>query len=456
MAGQKPPMTQQRNRRISRSRFSCLTVSAWIVAVCAGCDIKITAPPETGFLAIVLSATGPATTTPGQKYTMRIRELSGFYPINQTFRVEPNDTITGTYPLATYVISIDSVPAACTSRAGFTQQALISTAGNTAITRFNFECNALLGITVFADGHQVDSSFVWTVTEPGGAQRVGTASATDTIYLNDLKPGVHTVELAHIADHCAIISDGWRKQRVEVKPPASASVYFRIKCTDLTRAPRIIHFASSFANGVAGFYAEVVEPNRNIEDAIGAMAWALSDCFGNAVLPGTRMLQEGIRFDRIRNDDTARIAVTVPMPDHTLDLDQVCNAVRFEDLEGNTTLWTEERNRNETGRRPMIIHFNAIYTNGTIRVALSADDFDGDLAGAFLSISFRDGSQNGVLDGKPDVRTYNTVGYLPPFDVIPTITPQGKFMLSDVISINVDLIDRAGNMTRATDGRLDQ
>src|SRR5262245_15996835 len=134
VAGPTPSIWIQRARACKHS----LTRFALIIsmALVPGCVIEIEAPPETGFLAVVLSADGAAQVIPGQHYYLRIQEISGTYPIHEIFEVQPIDTVIRSYPLATYAIYADSVPPACTSRFGYAQQALISTPGNTTIARF--------------------------------------------------------------------------------------------------------------------------------------------------------------------------------------------------------------------------------------------------------------------------------------------------------------------------------
>jgi hypothetical protein len=453
VAGPTPNTLIQRARAVRRNcALMCMVVLAFSVTM-SGCVIEIEAPPETGFLAVILTADGAQQVIPGRHYSLRIQELSGTYPINDRFEVSPNDTVIRTYPLATYALYVDSVPPACTSRFGFAQQALISTAGNTTIARFNFICNSLLGITIAADGNQVDSSYVWTVTGPAGFRQFGLADAADTIRINDITAGDYTVELGHIAENCIPISDGWRRQTLKIVPPISGSVYFRVKCFDPERTPRVIHFASSFRNGVAGFYAEVVDTDP--DDAIAGYGWNITDCLGNPLYPNSNFIEERLRYDRTAGQDTARIVVIRPLPDPNDDLAGACTAVRFEDLQGNTTAWIEERNRNETGQPP-VIHFNAVRVGNEIAMTLTASDPDNDLAGAFVSASFRDGSLFTPPNGRPDILIRNLAGYLPPF-LLPSFPASSeRYSAEDLLSVIVDVMDRAGNITRAVDTNFSQ
>ena len=455
VAGPTPNFLFLRARIILRARAFLLLVALQGTVVLQSCTIEVAAPPETGFIAVILTAQGAALLPAGQRYVLRIQELSGSYPINDRFRVAPNDTVIRTYPLASYIITVDSVPISCTSRSGNAQQALISSPGNTSITRFNFVCDALLGLTVLADGYQVDSSFVWTATGPGGTQKFGVVGPADTVRIDDVIKGAYTVELGHIAPHCIVTSDGRRRQTVNVDPPATSAVHFRLRCSNLARTPKVIHFASSIRNGVSGFYAEVVETDP--DDYLGSYAWDLTDCLGNPLYRNAGYIADALRYERTANTDTARIVVMVPVPDPNADLERACTSVRFQDLEGNTTFWWEERNRNESGRVPVITRFNVFIDGGHLRTQLEVTDPDNDLAGAFMTIAFRDGSQGTTPNGRPDIRAYNVAGYLPPFRDIPLVPADGsRFQMADVLSVIVDVIDRNGNITRAVDANFSQ
>jgi hypothetical protein len=126
------------------------------------------------------------------------------------------------------------------------------------------------------------------------------------------------------------------------------------------------------------------------------------------------------------------------------------------DVQGNTTAWLEERTANETGVPPVVDNFNAVYRGDSITVALSASDLNDDLAGAFVSVYLRDGTLPGGQDGKPDIGIYNVVGYVPPFKIPTLRVSGGVFRLSDVQSVVVHVLDRAGNITRAIDTNLSQ
>jgi hypothetical protein len=96
---------------------------------------------------------------------------------------------------------------------------------------------------------------------------------------------------------------------------------------------------------------------------------------------------------------------------------------------------------------------NAVLHSGRITTTIDAADADGDLAGAFVSALFRDDALDRT-DGQPDVGVYNIDGYLPPFQVPDRIVAGRPFNAADVLGIIVDLIDRAGHVTRIVDAVL--
>jgi hypothetical protein len=117
-------------------------------------------------------------------------------------------------------------------------------------------------------------------------------------------------------------------------------------------------------------------------------------------------------------------------------------------------MWLEERDLNETGT-PSTIQFNARISGGWLNTALTAADSQNDVAGAYLTIEFQDGSQGQPADGSPDIRAYNLVGYLPPFNNLPQVAADGsRFKVTDVRGVHAYVIDRAGNVSHAFDPDL--
>lgn len=415
-------------------------------AVLSGCTLEVSTPLQSGgYIAVLLNAEGPVEISPGTQYVVRIREVSGALGIDDSIRAAPIDTIVRAYPLATYDVFVDGVPEACTSRFGRGRRALISSEGNTSIARFNFICKALLTLTVYADGQQVDSSYVWTVTGPTGTQ-FGAAAARDTIRVDSIGEGEYTVELGHIAENCVLLSDGFRRQTVTIEPPRAGTASFRIRCSDPAQSPRVLHVGSSIRDGMSNFYAEVIDPERDI----AAYAWNITDCLGTTLFAKAGVTRDQLRFEPAARADTTRIVATVALPDSTADVGRACTTLIFTDLRGNTSAWIEERNHNEPGRAPVIESFDVVHLTGSLVTSLSLSDPDDDLAGVFMSLTVRDGTLT-AADGEPDVGIYNVSGYRSPDDIPPLRLRRTSFGLSDVRSVVVDAIDRAGNRTRAVD-----
>lgn len=429
--------------RLVRSTLNLCLASA---AACSACTLEVSAPPRPGgFLAVLLNAEGPAEISPGTQYLVRIRETSGTLGIDDTIRAAPIDTIVRAYPVATYDVFVDSVPETCTSRFGRAQRALISSEGNTSIARFNFICKALLTVMVYADGQQVDSSYVWSVAGPTGVQ-FGVAGTADTIRLDNISAGDYTVELGHIAENCVLLSDGFRQQTITIEPPRASTLSFRVRCSNPAQSPHVLHVGSSIRSGVSSFYAEVVDPERDI----AAYAWNITDCFGNTLFTKAGVTRDQLRFEPAARTDTTRIVATVALPDSAVDVSRACTTLIFTDLRGNTSPWIEERNHNETGTPPVIESFDVTHQSGSLVTSLSVSDADVDLAGIFMSLTLRDGTLT-PPDGKPDVGIYNVSGYLSPDDIPALRLSRTAFGPADVLSVVVDAIDRAGNRTRAVD-----
>lgn len=409
----------------------------------AACTVEIQTPPEVGYLAVIVGVETVDGISAGSEYSVSVEELSGFYDIAEEVKAAPNDTLYWVFPVSSYDVIIDGVPEACHSRTGRGLRARISRAGNTSVARFNFVCSSLLAIVMNTDGEAVDSAFVWTVDGPAGTQ-YGVAGPADTVRLDGIVEGEYTVELGHLADNCALVSDGFRRQTVEVVPPAPRTVYFRIRCSDPERGPRFIHHASSIRDGVSAFYFEAVIPESNP----AAYAWNVTDCLGTPIAEGAGVTRDRLYFDRTRGQDTVRIVGSMSIPPGAESTDKACTALILMDRSGNTTGWSEERNRNEEGAQPSADLFNVVLSGDSLITTLLGSDPDGDLAGAFVSARFVDGTL-GQRDGRPDEGIYNVAGYLPPFE-IPALR-LGTIPLADLLSVSVDLVDRNGNFIRATD-----
>lgn len=133
-----------------------------------------------------------------------------------------------------------------------------------------------------------------------------------------------------------------------------------------------------------------------------------------------------------------------------------CATLRVIDAEGNSSDLVEQRLLPDAGSAPEATRFNAVFSGQTIlRTTLVAADADGDYAGVFVGLRFRDGALGAGFDGKPDYAILNTAGY--PGVGIPEIALGGlRPPFHDYVAVILYLIDRAGHVTRLEDANLFQ
>ena len=261
---------------------------ALLLAGIASCDQSPTAPE--GFLAVITNAGGPAEVSPGETWTLEITELSGTLGIDTIAIVQPNDTLIMSVPPATYTIRVDGVPVSCQNRFGNLRQAVIAEGGQTFTVRYNFECNSLLVVETASDGREMDDGYALRVTDPDGGERLEFAAPNDTIRFDDITDGTYTVELDNVAPNCVVTNDGGATQMLEVAPPRSAVVSFRVRCSDERYRPTVRHLGTSYRNGKATFYMEATDPGSNTLlggsgfPDIDLYQWNLTDCRGASVL----------------------------------------------------------------------------------------------------------------------------------------------------------------------------
>jgi hypothetical protein len=208
----------------------------------------------------------------------------------------------------------------------------------------------------------------------------------------------------------------------------------------------MLAFASSYHGGVSAFYTQVTDPDRDVE----RYAWDLTDCHGTSVLPGGARIRRGLSSGATAGLDTVEIVATFEAGLPDADLVGRCTALRVMDEYGNTTPVHEEPIGGEPGAPPRIQSFNALLRGTTaIRVALVADDPDGDFVGTFAAARLRDGIL-GPADGNPDYGIYHPAGYAG--TALPDLTVNtSRIRYDDVLAIIVYVVDRAGNFQRLED-----
>lgn len=418
-----------------------------VVFLGLGCK-EPTAPVEPPYIAIVAIISAPHGTAIGSRYHYRVTEISGTLGIDKSYAVSPNDTVIVPVKPATYQVTLRGVPPQCLTQGGTDVYVLVPEGTNTALVRYLINCESQITVTTGTDGYNPDQDFIYRLTGPG-TEKVGIIRANDTLRVDGLSPGGYAVELSHVAPNCVVTSDGGTMQQATVADTGAARLDFRVICSDETRRPAVLEFASSYHDGTSGFMFRAADPDHDIE----RYAWDITDCHGKSVLPGGGRLRRGLSQDRIAGQDTVMVfgAIELGLPE--ADLRGRCTSLRVADEAGNTTPVVEEPIGNETGPGPVPTAFNARFLN-TASLETTLQVSDPQYAGVFAAAVLRDGTLE-APDGNLDIGVFNTVGY--EGTVLPTVPLGGSGpQYYDYYSIILYLFNRSGNFTRVVDNDLFQ
>lgn len=408
-------------------------------------DVPVrTGPP---YLAVVTSTRTPEGITVTTPYAYRVEELSRSLQIDTTLIAAPADTIILSVPPASYQVSLSGMPPKCRVQGGTAQSVVIPEGTNTALLRFLVICEAQVFLENLAEGLQIDPEYIYRLEDATGSARIGLIRANDTLLLDGLTPGPHTLRLSHVASNCQVVSDGGEEVPVRIPAAGTATVALRVACSDPLQQPEILSLSGSYHGGISGFVFAARDPNRDIE----RYHWDLTDCRRHSVLRLGGRDRGGLSPGGTgATPDTLVVmgAYEVGLPD--TDMATRCVAVRVSDRFGNTSATVEAPLTGGGGQPPFALNFNAVFL-GTqvIRTSLAASDPDDDFLGVFAAARLRDGVL-GPPDGKPDFGVYNAVGYLgTAVPDLPLGAPRPAY--SEYYSIILFLFDRRGNFRRLED-----
>lgn len=384
----------------------------------------------------------------GAPVRYRIRMVSEPSLVDTSISAPAADTVILRLPVATYRINVENLPARCSVRDGPSREVLLPEKDVTAIVRLSLECRLSLRLRTFTEGYMADDAYVYRVVG-SGIDRAGTLGGTDTARIDALPPGDYGVQLSHVATHCVVTSDGGVLPRVRVPAEGGADVEIHVECANPDRRPRIVRMRGSWRAGVAALVFTATDPNRDIERYL----WGLTDCNGRWILSGGPRLRLGLRNGAVGPDTiSVTAAYELGLPDDSVAA--ACASLRVVDSEGNSSGIVERRLIPDAGSAPEASLFNAVFSGQAIlRTTLGAVDADGDYAGVFVGLRYRDGALGRGFDGKPDYAILNTAGF--PGVAIPDVVLGGlRPPFHDYVSVIVYLIDRAGHLTRLEDSDL--
>ena len=421
------------------------------VLAAAGCRNGDSLGPSTEkppYIAVVPLIQTGSLPDPTVKFEYRIRDVSAGGTLDTTITLSPLDTLILSVHPATYEVDLGNLPKKCVSKYGNTDVVVVPEGINTAVSRFFISCDAPLSVVAFTLGGPDKFEFVWALDGEDGSHRTGFIEhREEAVIVNPLPPGNYTFSIWNVPSNCEFTNRGRRSQAVVVPPKGGARLQFTITCSDVVNYPIMPVFRWNFHDGAVAFYAEGEDPDGNV---VG-YAFDLTDCSGKSVLPDGEMLRGGLQsWATYRNPRPIVIAAfDLGIPD-----DQMagrCASLRLIDDFGNTSTFVEKLPNIAPGLAPFASSYNAVFAGETRLVTqLQAADTDGDYAGAFVTVTLRDGTI-GQIDGKPDVGLYNNQGFLDP-QAIPDLPLGGRILFSDVYSQTVYLIDRQAHFTRLFDG----
>lgn len=418
-----------------------------VITLGLGCR-DATEPPGPPYLALVTFFDAPPAADITQGVSYLVQDAGGGGLPDRTIRLPQTDTAIVSLPPGVYRVTLQGLPSRCSTRYGLQQQVVLGTNINTGIARYFINCRPTLGFAVYSYGAAPDPEFIYHLTSTSGLDTAGVVGAYDSVFVAPLAPGTYSLNLAHVASHCTIVTDGGDTQRFTVVDSVALPfLAFSINCSDDAHRPRLNLVRGSYHDGAVAFIIKATDPERDIRRYF----WDITDCSGTSVKLGGGLERGPLDVSRTQGDTVTILhAFELGLPDAALA--GRCLLVRVLDQTGNTTP-SLEYPLQETGTRPLVVSYNAYLVGvSAIRIALDALDPNGDLVGTVAAGRIRDGVLR-TPDGIDDFLIRNAEGYLslsvPDFPVgSPFPGP------SDVNAMTVYLIDAGGNFSRYLDTDL--
>jgi hypothetical protein len=431
---------------------------AGLVAACSNSEPDAAPQPGPPYIATLVKLDALDGVEAGGPYQFRIQELSGTLGVDTLIRLAaPTDTAILSVPniTATYVVTLDGLPPKCTSKYGPRETIVVPANTNTTISRFFVTCRPLLRVVTTIEGPQRDDEVFFRLAGEGG-ERVGSirpkaapgSVALDTLLLEALAPGRYQLELAGLAENCAVISPGLRRPTMEVPEQGGATLALRIVCSDQARRPRPLRAAATAGDGAVGFVLTLVDGQRDVD----WYSFDVTDCRGFTVREQSALVRRGLLSMRTQGD-TVRLAVAVP--EQRANADEYvgrCAAVRVWDVEGNTTAVIEIPIAANAGTALQVEAYNARIVSRR-ELQLSLGIAGGGLAGIFPTVEVRDGLLSGGANGAPDIGIYGPGGFATA-DQIPVVRLGTSLQDYDLIASVVYVFDAAANFERLRDDDL--
>ena len=420
-----------------------------LALVCWGCKDQSPVKKGPPYLAILPFAAVQNGASLPASVEYRVRMLSTPSTVDTVIARGPTDTLILSLPPATYSVDLSGLPGWCTVRDGADRLAILFKNSNTSLVRYALNCRVSLVVRTNTQGQPPGTLYALRIARGSEIVRDAVMGPNDSLKLDGLRAGTYALELRNVPSFCAIVTDAGTVPKVDVPATGGVESVLRVDCARATDRPQVVAFAASYHDGALGYYAEIVDPNRDVSQYVVN----LTDCNGGSLLPRGARGFSGLSRTAIGPDTVFVIAAIEAGVADSLTRN-ACASFRAVDLAGNSSALYEIPLTTDTTLAPTATRFNAIFSGTTSIVSiLVADDPDGDYAGAFLAFTLRDGALGNTVDGKPEYGIYaiNGVrGTLLP--VIPLGAPYPDY--ADYQSVLVYLVDRRGRFRRVVDTDL--
>ncbi|HET7426899.1 MAG TPA: hypothetical protein VFJ50_07645, partial [Gemmatimonadales bacterium] len=179
------------------------------------------AGPEPGSLDVTVATTGPEPDPDG--YTLSI---DGAAP--EAVEINGSRHVDSVVP-GTHSVTLQGLAANCALANSGTASVEVA-AGQAAGVRFDVACAATTGsvqVVTTSSGNPPDADGYAFQLDGGTAQPIGGA---ETVTVDGVIPGTHTVELTGLADNCSVAGDNPRTVSVTAGTPTPAA--FAVSCSD--------------------------------------------------------------------------------------------------------------------------------------------------------------------------------------------------------------------------------
>jgi hypothetical protein len=384
----------------------------------------------------------------------RIRKLSAPQNYDVTVSAPPRDTIRfSKLEIATYEVLATGWPERCrVSDEADRQQVIVFAPNTTSIVRMRVSCEPSLQVTASVEGAQPTDSVLFRLVHPDGRLEARRVRISDKQIVDGLPAGTYRIGFSLLPPNCLSLAPGGATTvPVTVGTSGGTIVALRYQCAPANISPRIVSFRPTYRDGLIGFTLRAVDANRNLD----RIAFGVTDCAGRWVGQTSERQRNGFLSAFGVSADTSQAVIAIVSPVAADSATRFCVAARVIDRDGNTSPVQEQRIAPVSPLgAPVLDAANAVFLSRfEMSVRVTARDVDGDLAGVYAILTFRDGTLNGTYDGEPDVAAMNTIGYLgTDFPILPV--GNGRPDVEAYVEVTMVVFDRAGNFTVVRDRQL--